>query len=48
MIFIVAVGMGPVPGILALAFNSLGMLIKVFSQSIEELDGGIFEGLHHV
>src|SRR5699024_11208225 len=38
LIFIVAVGMGPFPGILALAFNSLGMLIKVFSQSIEELD----------
>src|SRR5699024_4226506 len=45
LIFIVAVGMGPFPGILALAFNSLGMLIKVFSQSIEELDEGIFEGL---
>src|SRR5699024_10243922 len=45
LIFIVAVGMGPFPGILALAFNSLGMLIKVFSQSIDELDEGIFEGL---
>lgn len=45
LIFIVAVGMGPFPGILALGFNSLGMLIKVFSQSIEELDEGIFEGL---
>src|SRR5699024_10138760 len=33
LIFIVAVGLGPFPGILALAFNSLGMLIKVFSQS---------------
>lgn len=46
LIFIVAVGMGPFPGILALAINSLGMLIKVFAQSIEELDEGIFEGMH--
>jgi phosphonate transport system permease protein len=45
LIFIVAVGMGPFPGILALAFNSLGMLIKVFAQSIEELDEGIFEAM---
>lgn len=45
LIFIVAVGMGPFPGILALAFNSLGMLIKVFAQSIEELDEGILEGM---
>lgn len=46
LIFIVAVGMGPFPGILALAINSLGMLIKVFAQSIEDLDEGIFEGMH--
>lgn len=45
LIFIVAVGMGPFPGILALAFNSTGMLVKVFAQSIEELDEGIFEGM---
>lgn len=45
LIFIVAVGMGPFPGILALAFNSTGMLIKVFAQSIEDLDEGIFEGM---
>ena len=37
--------MGPFPGILALAFNSTGMLVKVFAQSIEELDEGIFEGM---
>lgn len=45
LIFIVAVGMGPFPGILALAFNSIGMLVKVYAQSIEELDEGIFEGM---
>jgi len=45
LIFIVAVGMGPFPGILALAFNSLGMLVKVFAQSIEELDEGILQAM---
>ncbi|MBU9713678.1 phosphonate ABC transporter, permease protein PhnE [Evansella tamaricis] len=45
LIFIVAVGMGPFPGILALAFNSLGMLVKVFAQSIEEIDDGVLEAM---
>ncbi|RFA34319.1 phosphonate ABC transporter, permease protein PhnE [Virgibacillus dokdonensis] len=45
LIFIVAVGMGPFPGILALAFNSIGMLVKVFAQSIEELDDGVLEAM---
>ncbi len=45
LIFIVAVGLGPLPGVLAIAVHSLGMLIKVFAQSVEEMDGGKIEAL---
>ncbi|SFL71038.1 phosphonate transport system permease protein [Gracilibacillus orientalis] len=45
LIFIVAVGLGPLPGVLAIAIHSLGMLIKVFAQSVEEMDGGKIEAL---
>ncbi|ULL15253.1 phosphonate ABC transporter, permease protein PhnE [Paenibacillus sp. H1-7] len=45
LIFIVAVGMGPFPGILAICTHAAGMLIKVFAQSIEEVDEGVIEAL---
>lgn len=45
LIFIVAVGMGPFTGILAITVGATGMLIKVFSQSIEEMDDGIIEAM---
>ncbi|WP_062051305.1 phosphonate ABC transporter, permease protein PhnE [Bacillus sp. JCM 19034] len=45
LIFIVAVGMGPFPGILAIMIGSIGMLIKVFAQSIEEVDKGVIEAM---
>lgn len=45
LIFIVAVGLGPFPGILAIGVHAVGMLIKVFSQSIEEVDGGALEAM---
>ncbi|QGH36709.1 phosphonate ABC transporter, permease protein PhnE [Gracilibacillus salitolerans] len=45
LIFIVAVGLGPLPGVLAIAVHSLGMLIKVFAQSVEEMDDGKIEAL---
>lgn len=45
LIFIVAVGMGPLPGILAIFTHAVGMLVKVFSQSIEEIDDGILEAM---
>ncbi|MGE7826630.1 phosphonate ABC transporter, permease protein PhnE [Paenibacillus sp. NPDC093718] len=45
LIFIVAVGMGPLPGILAIFTHAAGMLVKVFSQSIEEIDDGVLEAL---
>lgn len=45
LIFIAALGMGPIPGILALAIHGLGMLIKVYAESIEEVDEGVLEGM---
>ncbi|WP_280769600.1 phosphonate ABC transporter, permease protein PhnE [Salipaludibacillus daqingensis] len=45
LLFIVAVGLGPTPGILALAINSIGMLVKVYGEALEEIDMGIVEAL---
>ncbi|MGP4040096.1 phosphonate ABC transporter, permease protein PhnE [Gracilibacillus sp. D59] len=45
LIFIVAVGLGPFPGILAITVGAAGMLVKVFTQSIEEIDEGIIEAM---
>jgi len=48
LVFVAAVGLGPVPGIMALAVNSLGMLVKAFAESIEEIDMGPIEALRAV
>ncbi|OIJ21284.1 phosphonate ABC transporter, permease protein PhnE [Anaerobacillus alkalidiazotrophicus] len=45
LLFIIAIGLGPTPGILALAINSIGMLIKVYSEAIEEMDTGLIDAL---
>ncbi|ABR47370.1 phosphonate ABC transporter, inner membrane subunit [Alkaliphilus metalliredigens QYMF] len=45
IMFIVAVGFGPSAGIMALAINSIGMLVKVYAESIEEMDKGVIEAL---
>ncbi len=45
LIFIVAVGMGPLPGVLAIMVGAVGSLVKVFAQSLEEVDGGVIEAL---
>ncbi|MCE7794095.1 phosphonate ABC transporter, permease protein PhnE [Salipaludibacillus sp. CUR1] len=45
LLFIVAIGLGPTPGILALAVNSIGMLMKVYAEAIEEIDTGIIDAL---
>ncbi len=39
-IFVAAVGFGPLPGILALATHSTGMLRKLFAETIEHVDPG--------
>jgi len=45
LIFVAAVGLGPFPGVLALAVHGAGMLGKFFSESIEEIDIGTIEAL---
>ncbi len=45
LIFVAAVGLGPFPGVLALALHGAGMLGKFFAESIEEIDQGPIEAL---
>lgn len=45
LLFIVAVGLGPTPGILALAVNSIGMLVKVYAEALEEIDMGVVDAM---
>lgn len=45
LVFVSAVGLGPFPGVLALALHGVGMLGKFFAESIEEIDHGPIEAL---
>lgn len=45
LIFIVSVGLGPLPGVLAITVSAAGMLVKVFAQSLEEIDKGVLEAM---
>ncbi len=38
ILFVAAVGFGPLPGVLALGFHSVGMVGKFFAESIEHVD----------
>jgi phosphonate transport system permease protein len=44
-LFIVAVGLGPFAGVLALALNTGGVLAKLFSEGVESIDKGPVEGV---
>ena len=44
-IFVVAVGLGPFAGVLALAVNTGGVLGKLFSEAVEAIDRGPVEGV---
>ena len=44
-LFIVAVGLGPLAGVLALALNTGGVLGKLFSEAVESIDKGPVEGV---
>lgn len=44
-IFIVAVGLGPFAGVMALAINTGGVLGKLFSEAVESIDKGPVEGV---
>lgn len=45
LVFVSAVGLGPFPGVLALALHGIGMVGKFFAESIEEIDDGPLEAL---
>jgi phosphonate transport system permease protein len=44
-VFIVAVGLGPFAGVMALALNTGGVLAKLFSEAVEAIDRGPVEGV---
>lgn len=44
-LFIVAVGLGPFAGVMALALNTGGVLAKLFSEAVEAIDKGPVEGV---
>ena len=45
MLFIVAVGLGPFAGVLALAVHTTGTLAKLFSEAVEAIDPQPVEGI---
>jgi phosphonate transport system permease protein len=45
VIFITAVGLGPFAGVMAMMFNTGGVLAKLFAESVEAIDKGPVEGV---
>jgi phosphonate transport system permease protein len=45
LLFVTAVGLGPFPGVLALSVHSIGMLARLFAESIEDIDMGPVQAL---
>jgi phosphonate transport system permease protein len=45
LVFVSAVGLGPLPGVMALAFVATGFLGKFFAETIEAVDTGPVEGV---
>ena len=45
LVFVSAVGLGPLPGVMALAFVTVGFMSKFFAESIEVVDHKAVEGV---
>ena len=45
MLFVVAVGLGPFAGVLALWVHTTGILAKLFSEAVESIDPRPLEGI---
>jgi phosphonate transport system permease protein len=45
MLFVVAVGLGPFAGVLALFIGTTGVLAKLFAEAVEAIDPGPVEGV---
>ncbi len=48
LIFVVTVGLGPLPGALAIGVHSIGMLGKFYAESIENINKGQLDALESV
>lgn len=46
LIFVSALGLGPLPGVLALGLHTSGFLTKFFSESIERVEPGVYEAVN--
>lgn len=45
LLFVVAVGLGPVAGVLALTVHNIGIIAKLFSEAVEAIDPRPVEGI---
>ncbi len=45
LVFVAALGLGPLPGLLALGVHTSGFLGKFFAESMERVDKGVYEGV---
>jgi phosphonate transport system permease protein len=45
LMFVVAVGLGPFAGVMALAVHNLGVFAKLFSEAVESIDPRPIEGI---
>ena len=48
LLFVVAVGLGPLAGVLALAVHNVGIIAKLFSEAVEAIDPRPVEGIRVV
>ncbi len=48
MVFVAALGLGPIAGTCALAIGSIGFLGKLVADAVEEIDPGPLEAVHSV
>ena len=46
LIFVAALGLGPLPGVLALGLHTAGFLGKFFADSMERVDKGVYEAIY--
>ena len=45
LLFVTAVGLGPLAGVLAITLNTAGVLAKLFSEAVESIDKGPVDGV---
>lgn len=45
LMFVVALGLGAIPGVLAIAIHSIGMLGKLFAEECEAVEPGVWEAM---